>query len=85
MSYRVELTPAAQRQIKKLSADSRQRIVVAIEALAADPRPITVKKMQGEENLYRVRLGDYRIIYQIQDKALLVTVVRVGDRRDVYR
>lgn len=85
MPYRVELVPAAQRQIKKLSLDVQQRILMAIEALAANPRPDGVKKMQGEENLYRVRQGDYRIIYQIQDKALLVVVVKVGDRRDVYR
>lgn len=85
MPYRVELAPAAQRQIKKLPVDLRQRLVKAIEALSTNPRPDGVKKMQGEENLYRVRQGSYRIIYQIQDKALMVLVVEVGDRRDIYR
>ncbi len=57
----------------------------AIDGLAIDPRPSGVVKLSGEENLYRVRAGDYRIVYSIQDAALLVLIVKVGDRKDVYR
>ncbi len=61
----------------------QERVFLAIEALESTPRPSGVVKLQGEDNLYRIRVGDYRIIYQIQDGALLIIVVKVGNRRDV--
>jgi mRNA interferase RelE/StbE len=61
------------------------RIAAKIDSLAHDPRPRGVEKLSGEENLYRVRVGNYRIIYQLQDAQLIVLVVKVGHRRDVYR
>ncbi len=61
------------------------RIETKIDGLARDPRPRGVKKLAGEEELYRLRVGDYRIIYQVRDRVLVVLVVNVGHRRDVYR
>jgi mRNA interferase RelE/StbE len=85
MLYKVEFTPAAARQIKKLSPLIQKRIISRIEILATNPRPGNVKKLEGEDNLYRLPAGEYRIIYQIQDKILLVLVVKIGHRREVYR
>ncbi len=85
MTYEVEITPAAKRQIKKLTKSIQQLIVERLEELVDNPRPPGVIKMEAEENLYRVRVGDYRIIYEIQDSVLLIVVVKVGHRANVYR
>ncbi len=85
MSYQVELAPAAKRQIRKLDTTNRKRILDALEKLSADPRPSGVVKLTGEEDLYRIRVGTYRVIYDIQDPALTVLLVKVAPRRDVYR
>ena len=61
------------------------RIAAAIEALAGDPRPSGVTKLRGPEAFYRIRVGDYRVVYAIEDDGLLVLVVRVAHRREVYR
>lgn len=85
MTYQVEITPVAKRQIKKLVKQTQELIIQRLEELAENPRPSGVLKMEGEENLYRVRVADYRIIYEIQDRVLLIVVVKVGHRGDVYR
>lgn len=85
MVYHVKIAPAAKRQIKKLTKAIQKLIVERLEELAVDPRPPGVLKMEGEEGFYRVRVGDYRIIYEIQDRVLLIVVVKVGHRGDVYR
>jgi mRNA interferase RelE/StbE len=85
MDYQVEIAPAAQRQIKKLPQPIQERILQRLERLAIDPRSEGVVKLSGAEDLYRIRVGDYRIIYAIEDQALLVLIVKVGHRRDVYR
>lgn len=82
--YRVELLPAAARALRKLPPEVQARIQGAIELLAHDPRPPAARALQGRPGL-RVRVGAYRIIYTIEDDALLVIVVTVGHRRDVYR
>ncbi|GAA2953856.1 type II toxin-antitoxin system RelE family toxin [Microbacterium schleiferi] len=84
MSYRVELTTAAARQIKKLPRPARDRILDAVANLAGDPRPRGAKKLAGEETAWRIRVGDYRVIYDVFDSELVVTVVRAGHRREVY-
>jgi mRNA interferase RelE/StbE len=84
-TYRVELTPKAERQLKKLPVATRARLEQEIDALMGDPRPLGAKKLSGELDLYRVRVGDYRVLYQIRDKALLVIVAAVGHRRFIYR
>ena len=85
MSYQVELAPAAVRQLKKLTRDIQERIVQRLEDLAQEPRPDGVVKLESVESLYRIRLGDYRIVYQIQDEILLIIVVKIAHRREVYR
>jgi len=85
MSYRIEFKPSATRALRGLSKDTQRRLSPKINALAENPRPHGVEKLSGEENLYRIRVRDYRIIYQIRDKVLLVLVVHVGHRREVYR
>lgn len=82
--YRVEVRPAAIRALRKLDPKVRPRIEGAIALLAEDPRPPASRPITGRP-AYRVRIGDYRIIYTIQDDLLLVVVVALGHRRDVYR
>jgi mRNA interferase RelE/StbE len=85
MKYRVDITPTARRQLADLPRSVRRRIDEKILALAANPRPRGSVKLAGSEDVYRVRVGDYRILYTIRDEVLLVVVVKIGHRRDVYR
>ena len=85
MAYTVELRPAAARALRKLAKVEQKRIGARIDALAANPRPAGAKQLAGPGKLYRVRVGDHRIIYQIRDAVLLVLVVGIGHRREVYR
>jgi len=82
-AYRVELRPAAVRSLRKLDPQVRRRVQGAIAMLAQDPRPPGARALQGRPGL-RVRVGDYRILYTVDDDVLLVVVVRLGHRRDVY-
>jgi mRNA interferase RelE/StbE len=83
--YTVEVTPAAGRQVRKLDRNTQKRILDRIEKLEEDPRPHDAVKLQSPEGLYRLRVGDYRIVYQIEDDRLVVLIVRVGNRKEVYR
>jgi mRNA interferase RelE/StbE len=85
MTYRIEVAPAAVRQLRKLDPAARRRIQAALELLGEQPRPTGAKKLVGGDSEWRVRTGDYRIIYEIHDEVLLVLVVAVGHRRDIYR
>ncbi|MBW4469599.1 MAG: type II toxin-antitoxin system RelE/ParE family toxin [Stenomitos rutilans HA7619-LM2] len=84
MSYQVFIKSAAQRQLKKLTLATQKDIIALIESLSEEPRPSGCKKLKQRQNQYRVRSGDYRIIYSIEDISLIVRVVKVGHRRDVY-
>jgi mRNA interferase RelE/StbE len=83
-SYRLLVKRSAAREIEGLPKADRQRVVKRIEALGSDPRPVGCEKLSGRE-LYRVRQGSYRIVYEIVEREVVVTVVKVGHRRDVYR
>ena len=85
MTHRIELSPSAVRQLKKLDIAARRRIQAAIETLAGEPRPAGAKKLVGGDGEWRVRTGDYRIVYEIHDGVLLVLVVAVWHRREIYR
>lgn len=85
MTYRVEIAPAAVRRLRRLDNQARRRVQAAIELLAEEPRPRGARMLVGGDGEWRVRTGDYRIIYQIHDNVLLVLVVAVGHRRDIYR
>lgn len=84
--YRVEFHPAAAKFLEKLDRPIRARILDRIEELAEDPRPSGVKALQGDDSGFlRIRIGDYRAVYAVRDDVLVVFVVRVAHRRDVYR
>jgi len=83
-TYSIKYTPAATRQIKRLNKAIQIRLKPKIMKLAENPRPPGYKKLQGIDNHYRIRVGDYRVIYEIDDNVLLVLIVKVGPRRDVY-
>jgi mRNA interferase RelE/StbE len=85
MTYRIQVAPAAVRQLRKLDAPARRRVQAAIELLADQPRPSGAKKLVGGNGEWRVRTGEYRIIYGIHDDFLLVLVVAIGHRRDIYQ
>jgi mRNA interferase RelE/StbE len=83
-SYSVRIKRSAAKELEAVPPKDRKRVVRRIEGLAADPRPPGCEKLSGEEK-YRLRQGNYRILYEIVDQELIVTVVKVGNRRDVYR
>ena len=85
MSYRIALAPPAARQLRKLDPQARRRIQAVLELLADDPRPPAATQLVGGSGEWRVRTGDYRIVYEIEDDQLLVLVLRAGHRREVYR
>lgn len=83
-SYSILFTKSAAKELERVPTKDRRRIVTRISALAGDPRPMGAEKLSGDDK-YRIRQGDYRIVYEIVDAELIVTVVRIGNRRDVYR
>jgi len=85
LPYRVELAPRAQRDFKALDGSVRRRIKQRIDSLAENPYPSGIKKIEGEVGLYRLRVGDYRILFQVREKILLVLIVGIGHRREVNR
>ncbi|NUN96077.1 MAG: type II toxin-antitoxin system RelE/ParE family toxin [Candidatus Omnitrophica bacterium] len=85
VAYEVVFSPRAERDLEGLPQVSRVRIIRKAESLARTPRPPGVEKLEGMDKTYRVRVGDFRIVYEIQDSALVVLVLRVGHRREVYR
>ena len=83
-SYRLLIKPSAGKEIEAFPKQDRRRIVAKITSLARDPRPPGSEKLSGHEQ-YRLRQGNYRILYEIQDVYLVVVVIKVGHRREVYR
>lgn len=84
-SYQIEWKRSALKEIKKLPKDTVVRIIQTVESLSTDPLPVGVRKLIGTEYTYRVRVGDYRVIYNIFENRLTIEIVRVGHRKDVYR
>jgi mRNA interferase RelE/StbE len=85
VNYKIIFRPVAQRELGSLSQAARIRIATKIEELSENPRPPGVRKLSGVEELYRVRVGDFRIVYAIDDDAQTVRVVAIGDRSEIYR
>lgn len=83
MTYRIEILPVAARAIRKLPPEAKRRIQGTIELLAANPRPPAAKKLTARPE-WRVRTGDYRVLYRIEDDVLTVVVVAAGHWRDIY-
>lgn len=84
MTYRIEFTRRAARDLERFDRRARLRIVEAVAGLGIDPRPAGVKKLKGEDNAWRIRVGDYRVIYEIHDNSVLIVVFRGGHRRGIY-
>jgi len=83
--YEIDFQPAAARQLRKLPQPAQEQIATTLDVLAADPRPPGMKPLTGMHGLLRVRSGSYRVVYAVVDRQLLVTVIAVGDRREVYK
>ena len=83
--YRVFLERAAEKQLKQLSAKLHDRVIAAVQALANNPHPAGCRKLTGTDNDWRIRVGDYRIVYEIDDAGTTVTVMKVGLRSEIYR
>lgn len=83
--YRVLLERAAEKDLSRLSSETHNRIIGAIQGLAANPRPSGCRKLVGSKNDWRIRVGDYRVIYEIADEIRIVRINRVRHRREVYR
>ncbi len=82
--YALEIKPSARKELEKLSDRLITRLVPKIEGLAADPRPSGRRKLRGYRDLWRIRVGDYRVVYIIDDAREMVSVTRIAHRRDVY-
>lgn len=85
MKYKVELSGAAQRHLQRLDEKTRVRVLAAALGLADNPRPPGCRKLSGTVNEWRIRVGQYRVIYEIHDAVLLVLVIEAGHRSNVYR
>ncbi len=83
--YVIEFSSHAARDFRKLTRKDLERLAPKINALSDDPRPNGVEKIEGEENQYRIRVGGFRVIYAIFDNRLVVLVLRIGKRSDIYR
>ena len=85
MAFRIEWKKSTRKDLRKLPAGTVERIVEAVENLAGNPFPHGVEKLSGSEYAYRIRLGDYRIVYEVVTESKLVEIQRVRHRKDVYR
>jgi len=84
MTYRIEVAPAAARQLRKLDPVARRRVQAAVELLADQPRPSGATRLVGGVGEWRVRTGDYRVVYEIHDDVLVILVLAIGHRREIY-
>jgi mRNA interferase RelE/StbE len=84
VTFAVEILRSAQKQLANTDRQDHQRIIAAIRGLADNPRPSGCRKLSGR-SAWRIRVGHYRVIYEIQDKRLVVAVVAIGDRKEIYR
>lgn len=83
--YQIIFKKSAQKELTDISKPYNQNIVNAIDKLAVNPRPDGVKKLKGEENAYRIRIGDYRVIYTIEDVIKIIEIERIRHRKDAYK
>jgi mRNA interferase RelE/StbE len=84
-SYRLEITASAEKDLTRLPKADRVRVARAIGELAAIPRPSGCRKLKGQEDVYRIRVGVYRVIYSIEDRRIVVVVLKLGHRKQIYR
>ena len=84
-SYQVNWRRSTKKDLRRISQVDVVRILNVVETLSDEPRPVGCKKMSGSECAYRLRVGDYRIIYEVYDDTIIIEVIKVGHRRDVYK
>ena len=85
MAFRIEWKKSTRKDLRKLPASTMERVIETVESLADNPFPHGVEKLSGSEHAYRIRLGDYRIVYEVVTESKLVEIQRVRHRKDVYR
>ena len=85
VEYRIEVSSTAERQIKRLGVRDQHRVINVIKDLAVRPRPRGCRKLLGYDDIYRVRTGVFRILYSVEDERLLILVLKIGHRKEVYR
>ncbi|MCA9342872.1 type II toxin-antitoxin system RelE/ParE family toxin [Candidatus Saccharibacteria bacterium] len=85
MTYNLEYKSSVKKELRKLNKDDRSSVINKIKLLASNPRPSYSTKLKGSRDLFRIRHGDYRIIYQIQKDVLIIIIVKVGHRREIYK
>ncbi|MDR0738216.1 MAG: type II toxin-antitoxin system RelE/ParE family toxin [Prevotellaceae bacterium] len=83
--YSIHIKKKAEKQLAALPLNVANRIVAVIDGLATNPRPASNTKLQGYTNVYRIRIGNYRIIYSVEDAILMIEVIKIGHRQSVYR
>jgi mRNA interferase RelE/StbE len=84
-SYRIEVSATAEKQIRKLPREDQIRVLRTIRPLAAQPIPPGARKIRGYEDVYRIRVGIYRILYRVQGRRLLIIILKIGHRREISR
>jgi len=84
-SYRIEVSATAERQIRKLPRDDQVRVLRAIRPLASAPYPPGARKVRGYDDVFRIRVGNYRILYRVLERRLLIIILKAGHRREIYR
>jgi mRNA interferase RelE/StbE len=84
-SYKIEFSRSAEKDLRRLDKPLVPKIFALIESLSVDPRPSGVKKLSGTDHSYRIRKGDYRILYSVDDRILLIGIERIGHRKDIYK
>lgn len=83
--YEIEVSATAERQLRKIGREARTLILAAIENLATNQRPHGCRKLRGFNDIYRIRVGNYRIIYSVDDKSVLIIILKLGHRKSIYR
>jgi len=83
--YKIEWKNSAKKELKKIEKTTISKIIGTVETLASEPHPTGSRKLQGSEHLYRIRVGDYRIVYSVESNVLRIEIIRVSDRKDIYR
>ena len=84
-SYRIEVSATAERQIRKLRREDQVRVLRAILALATEPTPPGSRKLRGYEDVFRIRVGTHRVLYRVEGRRLLIIILKIGHRREIYR
>jgi mRNA interferase RelE/StbE len=83
--YKITFKNSAYKELERLPKSTVRKIVIAINDLEVDPKPVGVKKLKDSKDLYRIRVGDYRVIYSINEEIKIVNILRIGHRKDIYK